>query len=135
MIWLIIHTCITHYLLLCIKRYTRSDFSINKTWPLPCRDLSLEEEMKNLTNTLNWDDKCNNKIHVKFTAVTKIVKFRISEITVTGNVLKRWFLYNESRYFIHLFKNLDASYGPENWEGPCRFLPFPLLLRFCLGSS
>lgn len=61
--------------------------------------------------------------------LTKIgVKFRISEITVTGNVLKRWFLYNESRYFIHLFKNLDASYRPENWEGPCHFLPFPLLL-------
>ena len=85
--------------------------------------------MKNLTNTLNWDDKCNNKIYAKFTGVTKIgVKFRISEITVTGNVLKRWFLYNESRYFIHLFKNLDASYRPENWEGPCHFLPFPLLL-------
>lgn len=69
---------------------TKRDFSINKTWPLPCRDLSLEEEIKNLTNTLNQHDKCNNKICTKFSGVTKIgVKFRISEMTVTGNVLIR----------------------------------------------
>ena len=65
---------------------TKRDVNINKIRPLPCRDLSLEEEMKNLTNTLNQDDKYNNKIYTKFTGVTKIgVKFRISEITVTGN--------------------------------------------------
>lgn len=39
------------------------------------------EELKILTNTLNWGDKGNNKICTKFTGVTKIgVEFRIQKL-------------------------------------------------------
>ena len=48
---------------------------------LYCRDSSVEEEMKNLANTLSQRDKGNNKMCTKFTGVTKIgVEFRIQKV-------------------------------------------------------